>query len=841
MAAGSVHPSRSPSPLLSWSQEQLVRLEWEWRKLQRSYAYHPYIRVAPVQSDPPAEYDIEFHVKTVCVSDSGELEYLDVVPMRVWLPQGFPYVSPAAKPLKAIFHPNASYEGIHLSSGWAPTNTLVDFVRRLGELLAWRTYDPESVVNQPAVDWMEANAGTLPTDASADFAPDAGGEPLDRIYQNGAATIEKTRQELERVRDSLLELDGAPGITEIRDFSRRIEQELNLFLDSEVPDPLRGQATALEEWALALPGTIPAWDALRQQRAAAQAVRSANAALVAKREPIIKQMKAVEALSPRQEPTNPRMAMAAIPSRKAMELVLLKFPALLRESEDLLAALHERVKELDIASPTILQDETTPLGRQLHEETVAQAAAIQAARDLATQTLSSMDPLMEQARVEAAAIRQIGAWREYLDLFTTGSVLEKRMAELGAAGVHAFFIENSSGSFGPFQYDEPVDMGKSRVAVRSTNRNRVRLIDVPTTAVLGKSETGVLTIDLGTKQEPQLTSFRLTERWEDLAVQFDFLVRESGQTVVHLTAGHPPSGSWCGKALELLGRPESIHGIREHHRKASHKWRAMLQDLQSLAPVKARIETWNFVQRISEAVPGLIAKLNDHRANFESSIKQLGLIVARCSRDVDTNDLIIPPKLGRPYAQQTQLRDESRRQIDRMEKILLQLGSSVARQFANKDIVGIATIPQFHVLPPFPPELEDLICGMIDMAMANQIAELERLFKMPLRGEAWKPSTEIPARPAVPTDEPAAEEPVDTEPEAQAEEETVELPDEQAPSDAHGDLESAAHGQDAFAIEHEEVASEEPQYAEAYEGETEAGFVADMSDGEEVPDDHIEM
>lgn len=792
-SAAFAHPPRSTAPISNWSQEQLVRLEYEWRRLQRSFAYHPHVRVVSSQDDPPDEYEIEFKVRTLCVGETGQLEYTDVVPLRIALPPAFPYAEPLVRPLKALFHPNISFEGIHLGGAWQPTDTLVEFIRRVGELLAWRAYDPQTVVSGVALQWLETNANLLPTDPEADFSADAGGEPVERIARHGGATLAQIRQQLQQVRDSMLDAEAAPGLPEVREFSRHTRQTLNLFMDADVPDALRGEAAGLEEWAQELPGSVPAWESIRSRRAAAHAVRSAGAALFDKREPLLQQVKALEALAPGSPAKDATAAMAAVPARKAMEVVQLKLPSLVREAEELLQSLHERVAALDEVPSDVPVREESALALQLQAEMEAASASIRAAREAAADTMAAIGPVLETARAESVAVRQIGLWREFIDLFTTGRVLDQKLAQLGAAGVQAFQIENASGVFGPFQLDEPVDLEARRVAVRSTARNRVRLIDVPSTDVIGRSDTGSLVIDLAPagSPEPQLTTFRLTERWEDLAVQLDFLVRQSGQLVVKLTVPPLHSASWCGAVLAVLGRPDAVQFVRQQHRKVSHRWRALLEDLQALGPVKARIETWNFVGRVGEVVPQLIAQRAGQQAALAGSERELASIVSRCKRDLDTDRLIIPPKLAGPYSEQTRLRDQSRREIGRLEKLLVNLGSQIARQLSTSAVVGEALVPQFRALPAFPPDLAELVSSMTDAALIDQVTQLESLLQMPLKGYGWQPSPEPAARPSEPEVPPALPaEPQDS------------RPPEEASDDAATDGEPPGES-DAFAHEAE--------------------------------------
>ena len=60
------------------------------------------------------------------MGESGELEYADAVAMRMILPPTFPNDPPNIRSHKAIFHPNLSLEGVHLSASWQPDHTLLD-------------------------------------------------------------------------------------------------------------------------------------------------------------------------------------------------------------------------------------------------------------------------------------------------------------------------------------------------------------------------------------------------------------------------------------------------------------------------------------------------------------------------------------------------------------------------------------------------------------------------------------------------------------------------------------------------------------------------------------------
>src|SRR5206468_2586188 len=118
--------SQSPAaglgqPLSIWSPQQLERIQYEWRRLQRSFAFHPFV----------------------------EMEAIQIVP------------------------------------AWRANDTLVDAVQRVGRLVAFQSYDPNDLWNPTAMDWVAGNAQYVPTDSAADLAVEAGGDPLDRICKSG--------------------------------------------------------------------------------------------------------------------------------------------------------------------------------------------------------------------------------------------------------------------------------------------------------------------------------------------------------------------------------------------------------------------------------------------------------------------------------------------------------------------------------------------------------------------------------------------------------------------------------------------------------------------------------
>lgn len=66
-----------------------------------------------------------------------------------------------------IFHPNilSSEQGGGVCIGsWTPSESLADLVVRVGEMVQYREYNAEDVLNREAAAWVETHAGELPVD-----------------------------------------------------------------------------------------------------------------------------------------------------------------------------------------------------------------------------------------------------------------------------------------------------------------------------------------------------------------------------------------------------------------------------------------------------------------------------------------------------------------------------------------------------------------------------------------------------------------------------------------------------------------------------------------------------
>jgi hypothetical protein len=753
-------PDEEPPPPV-WTDGQLVRIENEWRKAQRAFAYHPILGISPVRGDPPYEYQLDFRMRSLVLNEMGELEYVDEVSMNVWLPPGFPNQAPVARPMVDVFHPNISADGVFLTQWWQPGDSLVDLASRIGELLAFRNYDPETVVNPAAMNWLAENHASLPLDAHADFSPFNGGEPLGRIQRLGPGTLEQIRRALDNMRFALLAEDGAPTMEEVVDFAKKTRAAVNLFLDGDVPDHLRQQASECDDWCRELPDSVPLWEHLRHQRTRAAAAEHAAGALRKSAATFAIALRELESLVRTAQPGTPAAAVKTIPSMEKLQPSQLKLPPLGREFEKWAAEARGLVEAMKEPTPEVPIAADGSMGRRLASQGEMVRETVDAATRAAKAALNEVDGLLRRAKPEIQALEQVVGYREYVDMFTKARDLEKQLAEWGSAGVQAFFLTNSSGTFGPFQFEEPVDLGATRVVVRSLQKGHIDAVNATGQELLGRDVTGSVTLILGKEDgNPGYeTTFRLTERCDDLIVQLGFIQEQTIDALSQLQQPVQGAKSWCGAMSALLSDPHQQQHLRESNRKAAHRWKAIVADLVALSKFKERLATYNLVTRISEEVPRVRGLIADADKRNKESTQTIEMVMTKASKDVGTDQFMVPPKYAKAYTEALVMRDQTKHEMVRMRNLLKQIARDLAGRLASSRLVGRPEVPQFRALGAVPQAMLDLQDAMSDETLARVIGELSAQFgvKLPFNPPPAPAVTHV-ARPAAPTAAPAPEE-----------------------------------------------------------------------------------
>ena len=74
-----------------------------------------------------------------------------------------------------MFHPNIAPHAICVGDHWSPGESLQSIVTRIGEILAYQSYNTKSPLNGEAARWVEENAHLVPTDRVSMLVEDPGG------------------------------------------------------------------------------------------------------------------------------------------------------------------------------------------------------------------------------------------------------------------------------------------------------------------------------------------------------------------------------------------------------------------------------------------------------------------------------------------------------------------------------------------------------------------------------------------------------------------------------------------------------------------------------------------
>jgi hypothetical protein len=78
--------------------------------------------------------------------------------------------------LTPIFHPNIAPHAICIGDHWSPGEPLWSIVARIGEMIAYQSYNTKSPLNGEAARWVEQHVGELPLDPVS-MMPDDEGAP----------------------------------------------------------------------------------------------------------------------------------------------------------------------------------------------------------------------------------------------------------------------------------------------------------------------------------------------------------------------------------------------------------------------------------------------------------------------------------------------------------------------------------------------------------------------------------------------------------------------------------------------------------------------------------------
>ena len=161
-----------PKPPAGKLPPRLRRLYSDINTVASRLAKSPFIRLRNFEGTPPDSYLIEYNIRGVEAVNVRNVVYRDQHFVEIRLTSEYPRQAPACRLLTPIFHPN--FEPAHICVGdhWTAQERLIDLIIRIGEMIAYQSYNVKSPLNGAAAQWADMNPNMLPTDKSDLFPPE---------------------------------------------------------------------------------------------------------------------------------------------------------------------------------------------------------------------------------------------------------------------------------------------------------------------------------------------------------------------------------------------------------------------------------------------------------------------------------------------------------------------------------------------------------------------------------------------------------------------------------------------------------------------------------------------
>jgi len=145
------------------SNVRLRRLQADYENLLDYIRRHPRLRLIQTAGEPPEQYQVEYRIKSLRqVGD--DLQQVKSHIVEISLPRNYPRTPPQCRMLTPVFHPNIAPHAICVGDHWSAGEPLKSIVARIGEMLAYQSYNVKSPLNGEAARWVEQHLEELPLD-----------------------------------------------------------------------------------------------------------------------------------------------------------------------------------------------------------------------------------------------------------------------------------------------------------------------------------------------------------------------------------------------------------------------------------------------------------------------------------------------------------------------------------------------------------------------------------------------------------------------------------------------------------------------------------------------------
>lgn len=144
---------------MATSNEQLKNI---FQDLKSKFDNHPFIKVLPLEGDPPEKYEIQYSIQGLAQDSEGKVVESKEHTVSINIPFGFPHFPPSCTPQSPTFHPDFDQAAICIGEFWNKDRSLAELVIHIGQMIAGELYSTENAFNDSAAEWYQNIADQLP-------------------------------------------------------------------------------------------------------------------------------------------------------------------------------------------------------------------------------------------------------------------------------------------------------------------------------------------------------------------------------------------------------------------------------------------------------------------------------------------------------------------------------------------------------------------------------------------------------------------------------------------------------------------------------------------------------
>src|SRR5579883_2402828 len=119
---------------------RLRRLQADFQNVQEYVRRHPRVQLIQTDGTPPERYQLQYQIKSLRQKDD-RLVTAGTHLVEIFLPRNYPRLPPQCRMLTPIFHPNIAPHAICIGDHWSAGDSLASIVARIGELIAYQSYN----------------------------------------------------------------------------------------------------------------------------------------------------------------------------------------------------------------------------------------------------------------------------------------------------------------------------------------------------------------------------------------------------------------------------------------------------------------------------------------------------------------------------------------------------------------------------------------------------------------------------------------------------------------------------------------------------------------------------